>query len=70
MNTIPDDPQPVTLSALRETYPGWEIIERPAGVAIITAEHRSQDGRAIRYIVAASVAELAGKLETATVVEP
>ncbi len=34
------------------------------------AEHRSQDGRSIRVLVAHSLAELAAKLETAGTVEP
>ena len=36
----------------------------------MSAEHRSADGRAVRYLVAHSVAELAGKLETGGTVEP
>jgi hypothetical protein len=64
-------PAPVTLADLRERYGDlWEITERPAGMLVITAEHRSGDGRSVRYLVAHSVAELAAKLKTAGTVEP
>ena len=64
-------PAPVTLDDLRAIYGArWEIIGRPAGLPIVTAEHCSGDGRRVRYIVAHSAAELAGKLETAGTVEP
>jgi len=63
------DPAAITLSGLREQYPGWEILIH-LDSSIVSAEHRSADGRAVRYIVASGVAELAGKLETAEVVEP
>jgi hypothetical protein len=36
----------------------------------VSAEHRSADGRAVRYLMANSVTELLAKLETATTVEP
>jgi hypothetical protein len=64
-------PAPVTLADLRRLYGAdWEITERPAGMLVVTAEHRSGDGRSVRYLVAHSVAELAAKLETAGTVEP
>ena len=76
MPTIPDDhqqrhdPASVTLTSLREQYGGdWEILVH-LDSSIVSAEHRSADGRAVRYIVAHSLAELAGKLETAGTVEP
>ena len=73
MPSMPHNPPaaPVTLADLRHLYGrDWEITERPAGVPIVTAEHRSGDGRSVRYIVAHSVRELAGKLATAGTVEP
>lgn len=81
MSTIPDDHQPhhdtppagpaaVTLGGLREQYGSeWEILVH-LDSSIVSAEHRSADGRAVRYLVAHSVAELAGKLETTSTVEP
>jgi hypothetical protein len=75
VNSVPDDHQPhhdptsVTLAALRKRYGDWEILIHLDN-AIVSAEHRSGDGRTVRYIVAESVSELAGKLATASVVEP
>jgi hypothetical protein len=81
MPTIPDDHQPhhdtpsadpaaVTLTSLREQYgDDWEILVH-LDSSIVSAEHRSADGRAVRYLVAHSVVELAGKLETTSTVEP
>jgi hypothetical protein len=80
MPSVPDDHQPhhdttpgtatVTLTSLREQYGSdWEILVH-LDSTIVSAEHRSADGRAVRYLVAHSVAELAGKLETASTVEP
>jgi len=86
MPTIPDDhpqrhdPRPgtgtppgsaaVTLGGLREQYGAdWTILVH-LDESIVSAEHRSADGRAVRYLVAHSVAELAAKLDTATTVEP
>jgi hypothetical protein len=66
----PPDPAAVTLADLRDRYGSdWEILIH-LDSAIVSAEHRSADGRAVRYLVADSVAELAGKLETASTVEP
>jgi hypothetical protein len=53
----PGDP----LTALAAEYPEWQLRPAPQGVA---AEHRSADGRSIRYIAARSVGELAAKLAT------
>jgi hypothetical protein len=81
MPTIPDDHQQrhdtppaghaaVTLASLREQYgDDWEILVH-LDSSIVSAEHRSADGRAVRYLVAHSVAELADKLSTAGTVEP
>ena len=86
MPTIPDDHQPyretppgtgtppdfaaVTLGGLRDRYGSdWEILVH-LDSAVVSAEHRSADGRVVRYLVAHSVVELAGKLETASTVEP
>jgi len=68
--STPPDPAAVTLGGLREQYgDDWEILVH-LDSAIVSAEHRSADGRAVRYLVAHSVAELAGKLSTAGTVEP
>ncbi len=48
----------------------WKIDAYPGGLPVWTAEHRSPDGRHIRYIVAHSPGELAAKLEAAETVEP
>ena len=81
MPTIPDpddtrpggaqaDPPAVTLTGLRNRYGhDWDILVH-LDESIVTAEHRSADGRAVRYLVAHTVAELAAKLESATTVEP
>jgi hypothetical protein len=73
MVTIPgNDParHDASLAALRRRYGGqWEILVH-LDSAIVSAEHRSADGRAVRYLVAYTVAELAAKLATAGVVEP
>lgn len=74
--SVPQEHQPqpaagkITLAGLREMYGSdWTILVH-LNEAIVSAEHRSGDGRAVRYLVAHSVAELAGKLETAGTVEP
>jgi hypothetical protein len=54
----PGDP----LTALAAEYPEWHLRPAPPGVA---AEHRSANGRSIRYFAARSVVELAAKLATA-----
>ena len=60
----------ITLGGLRNQYgTNWEILVH-LDSSIVSAEHRSADGRAVRYLVAHSVGELAGKLETASTVEP
>ena len=81
MNSVPDDHQPhhdpgqptsdkITLAGLRAKYASdWEILIH-LDSAIVSAEHRSADGRAVRYLVAHSVSELAAKLETAGTAEP
>ena len=82
MSTIPDDRRPghddarqgrasVTLSGLRERYgAGWEILVH-LDSSIVSAEHRSGDGgRAVHYLVAHSLNELAAKLATATMAGP
>jgi hypothetical protein len=80
MPTIPDDHQPrhdaaqqdpaITLAGLRNRYGDrWEILVH-LDSSVVSAEHRSADGRAVRYLVAHSVAELAAKLATAECVEP
>ena len=81
MPTIPDDHQPhhdpgqpaagsITVAGLREKYGSdWEILIH-LDSAVVSAEHRSADGRAVRYLVGHSVSELAAKLETAVTAEP
>ncbi len=71
MPTIPGKPSPQqSLRALQRRYGDqWEIVVH-ADLPVYTAEHKSADGRAIRYLVAHSVAELAAKLQTAGTVEP
>ena len=66
----PPDPAAVTLGGLRDQYGSdWEILVH-LDSSIVSAEHRSADGRAVRYLVAHSVAELASKLESASTVQP
>ena len=64
------DPVAGLLDRLRADHPGWEIHAHPLGLGLWSAEHRTPDGRHIRYIVAHSAEELAAKLETAKTVEP
>jgi hypothetical protein len=60
----------ITLVGLREKYGSdWEILIH-LDSAVVSAEHRSADGRPVRYLVGHSVSELAAKLETAVTVEP
>jgi hypothetical protein len=48
----PPDPAAVTLAFLRQVYGDqWEILVH-LDSAIVSAEHRSADGRAVRYLVA------------------
>ena len=48
----------------------WEITAYPGGLGVWSAEHRSEDGRHIRYIVAPTAAELASKLQAAELAGP
>ena len=57
-------------TALVAGYPDWELEAFPGGLPVYSATHRTQDGRHIRVLVAHTPAELAAKLETASVVEP
>jgi hypothetical protein len=59
----PDDP----LEVLAAQFPAWSLRRSPFG---FSAEHTSANGRHIRYIAGHSLEELAGKLETAEMVEP
>lgn len=71
--TSPASPAPSSLppdALLAEYEDRWEILARPGGLDVWTAEHRSRDGRSIRYLVGRTPGELAGKLASAEVVEP
>jgi hypothetical protein len=63
-------PARITGDDLRERHGDRWKIEHDPGLGTWSAEHRSPDGHAIRYIVGPSVGELVGKLDTATTVEP
>lgn len=66
--TTPVTPAPDDqLAALAASYPAWSLRRAPFG---FSAEHRSANGRHIRYIAGHSLAELAGKLQSAEVAEP
>jgi len=58
------DPASITLAGLRAQYPDWEILVH-LDSSIVSAEHRSADGRTTIYLVAFTLAELAAKLATA-----
>lgn len=51
------------LDRLRAGHPAWTISAHPAGLGLWTAEHRSEDGRSIHYVVCHSGQELAGRLD-------
>jgi hypothetical protein len=53
----------ITFGDLRDAYGTWQV-DYNEYLHVYTAE-QSPDGRTIRYLVAHSVAEMAGKLETA-----
>ena len=60
---------PVMIPAELERYAGrWQIAAYPGGLDVWSAEHR--EGKALRYIVARTAAELAAKLETAELAGP
>ncbi len=61
---------PSDSTELERLYGSRWLIRLEHSLGVWSAEHRSADGRHIRVIVAHSAAELAGKLETAEVVEP
>jgi hypothetical protein len=56
------------LAAMAREFPGWEIAAYPGGLDVWSAERR--EGKALRYIVARTAAELAAKLETAETAGP
>jgi hypothetical protein len=61
------DPASATLAGLRRKYGDWEILVH-LGNSVVSAERRSgAGGRAVHYIVAHSLEELAAKLATASV---
>jgi hypothetical protein len=60
---------PATTPAELEPYAGrWHIAAYPGGLDVWSAERR--EGKALRYIVARTAAELAAKLETAELAGP
>jgi hypothetical protein len=59
------DPVAVLLDEIRAAHPGWTVAVHPLGLGLWTAEHRSDDGRSVHYIVCHTGAELAEKLDAA-----
>jgi len=57
------DPVAELLDRLRASHPGWTIAVHPLGLGLWTAEHRSDDGRSIHYVVCNSGDELGARLE-------
>ncbi len=57
------DPVASLLDQLRAEHPGWRIDAHPLGLGLWTAEHRSEDGRSVHYVVCHTGAELAARLE-------
>jgi hypothetical protein len=53
------------LERLQAQHPSWEIHAHPLGLGLWTAEHRSDDGRSVHYVVCHTGPELAGKLAEA-----
>ncbi len=64
------DPVAGLLDKLRAEHPAWTIDAHPLGLGLWTAEHRSEDGRHIHYVVCHTGEELAARLETAETVDP
>ena len=58
---IPESPSEL-LERLRAEHPGWSIDAHPLGLGLWTAEHRSDDGRSIHYLVCHTGPELADRL--------
>jgi hypothetical protein len=50
------------LDRLCAEHPGWEIRAHPLGLGLWTAEHRSDDGRSIHYIVCHTGDELDARM--------
>lgn len=61
----PGDTVTELLDRLRSEHPGWQIHAHPLGLGLWTAEHRSEGGRSVHYLVAYSGEELADKLAAA-----
>jgi hypothetical protein len=57
----PENPAAL-LAQIRADHPAWTIHGNPAGLGLWTAEHRSEDGRSIHYIVTRTGTELAARL--------
>ena len=57
----PGDTVTELLDRLRSEHPGWQIHAHPLGLGLWTAEHRSEGGRSVHYLVAYSGEELADK---------
>jgi hypothetical protein len=60
---VTGDPVADLADELRAAHPGWDIAVHPLGTGLWRAEHRSDDGRSIHYVVTHTGAELAARLE-------
>jgi hypothetical protein len=65
----PGDPIEAYLVQLRAGAPGWTIDAHPLGLGLWTAEHRSQDGRSIHYVVCHNRQELEARLARIAAIE-
>jgi hypothetical protein len=59
---VTGDPVAVLLDKIRAAHPGWTVAVHPLGLGLWTAEHRSDDGRSVHYVVCHTGDELAGRL--------
>ncbi len=63
------DPVAALLDQLRAEHPGWVIEAHPLGLGLWTAEHRSDDGRSIHYVVCHNGQELEARLARLAAIE-
>jgi hypothetical protein len=59
---VTPDPVAALLDQIRTEHPGWTINAHPLGLGLWSAEHRSEDGRSIHYVVCHTGIELAERL--------